>query len=116
MRFSKLARFFLFSALLGLFSLSANADSLYSTSAAAVIGASTADAVSSWHRPELNPVLGSQFDARSVAIKGALAAVSLGFQHIALRHRPDLRRKFTWLNFGTSAVVGGVAVRNWRVQ
>src|SRR5689334_13204323 len=76
---------------------------LYRWSVAAVIGANAADVASSWKGREANPVLagpGTQFGVTSVAVKSGFVAASLLVQHTVLRHRPDLYKKLSWINFG----------------
>jgi len=93
--------------------------SLYRWSIAAVVAANAADVASSWSQQEANPVIaggGAQFGASSVAIKTGFVAASLVIQHVALRHRPDLYKRLSWLNFGTAGVLGGVANYNMRVR
>jgi hypothetical protein len=92
---------------------------LYRWSIAAVVAANAADVASSWSQQEANPVIaggGAQFGASSMAIKTGFVAASLVIQHVALRHRPDLYKKLSWLNFGTAGVLGGVANYNMRVR
>jgi len=92
---------------------------LYRWSIAAVVAANAADVASSWSQQEANPVIaggGAQFGATSMAIKTGFVAASLVIQHVALRHRPDLYKKLSWLNFGTAGVLGGVANYNMRVR
>jgi len=91
--------------------------SLYRWSMAAVIAANGADAISSWHGQEANPVIGSgQFGYSSIAIKSGFVGSSLLIQHIILRHRPDLYKKLAWLNFGTAGLLGGVAAHNMQIR
>ena len=92
---------------------------LYRWSIAAVVAANAADVASSWSKQEANPVIGgggAQFGASSMAIKTGFVAASLVIQHVALRHRPDLYKKLSWLNFGTAGVLGGVSNYNMRMR
>ena len=92
---------------------------LYRWSLASVLAANVADVASSWSQQEANPVVsggGAQFGVTSAAIKTGFVATSLLVQHIALRHRPDLYKKLSWMNFGTAGVLGGVAKYNMGVR
>jgi len=88
---------------------------LYRWSLAAAAAGSAADASSSWSHPEANPLLGSpgsNFDARSVALKSALLGASFLIEYYALRHNPNLYRHFAWLNFAIAGAFGGAAAHN----
>jgi hypothetical protein len=90
---------------------------LYRLAAAAVGNA--ADAFSSWHRPEANPLLaaqGSEFDGRSVLLKSALVGASFLIERWALRQNPRLYRTFAWLNFTIAGLLGGVVAHNMALR
>jgi hypothetical protein len=92
-----------------------NGRALYQWSLAAVAGGNAADAFSSWHQPEANPLLagrGSEFDGRSVLLKSAFVGASFLIEHWALRQNPRLYRTFAWLNFTIAGVLGGVVAHN----
>ena len=94
----------------------AQGQTFYRWSLASIVASSAADSVSSWHKSEANPVLGPQFDARSLAIKSALIGGSLLIEHFAIQHNLRLYRAFGWLNLGVSVGLGAVAVHNTRVH
>jgi hypothetical protein len=87
---------------------------IYRWSLVTLLAANGADAVTSWQRPEVNPILGSsgRFDGTSVAIKAGMVGATLLVQHVILRHRPDLQRKMAWFNFTASGVLGAAAFYN----
>ena len=91
----------------------------YGWSVAVLAASSTADAASSWRRPEANPVLagsGSTFGAGSVAVKLGLVGSSFLLERLVLRHRPDLYRRVAWLNFGIAGALGAVVRHNISVR
>lgn len=92
-----------------------NGQTLYRWSLAAMAAGNAADTFSSWHQPESNPLLaspGSEFDARSVALKSAFVGVSFLIERWALHQNPRLYRTFAWLNFTVAGVLGGVVAHN----
>jgi hypothetical protein len=91
----------------------------YRWSLVAVIAANAADSASSWRKAEANPMVarpGAQFGTTSLALKSAFVVTSLVLQHIALRHRPDLRQRMAWVNLATSGVLTGITRWNVTVQ
>lgn len=87
----------------------------YRWSLAAVTAANTADAISSWHLRESNPLLAgsnSYFDSRSVAIKSLFLSASFFIEHWALRHNPTLYRTFAWINVAIAGGLSAVVVHN----
>lgn len=84
----------------------------------ALLAGSTADMVSSYGQPELNPILASngQFNAKSVGIKfGIVGGIAVG--EVLLLHRhPEMTRTVEIVNFTGAGVTGGVAARNWRIR
>jgi hypothetical protein len=91
-------------------------DALYYSSVGVLASGNAADSISSWQRSEVNPVLGSTFDGRSLAIKSAILASSVALQRYAIHKTPQMRRPLTWLNFAVGATLGGVAIRNFRFE
>jgi hypothetical protein len=87
---------------------------MYGWSVAALVAANVADVASSWSQTEANPVLGrtAQFGIGSMAIKSGLVGTTLAIEYLALRHRPDFRKRLAWLNFGASGALGAVAAHN----
>lgn len=82
------------------------------------VGATSADAVSSWGRPELHPLLRSsdgRFGARGLAVKAGLCgAVELVKWRLAKRRPQD--RWVRSLSLGPAVAFGSVAARNWRLR
>jgi hypothetical protein len=81
----------------------------------ALTAAHTADAVTSWNKRELNPVLSapaSAFGWQSMAIKMAFAGASVSIQAVLLHRHPELAKKFAALNVVQAGVIGGVAIHN----
>ena len=90
----------------------------YRWSVAALISANAADAASSWKRQEVNPLLGgnSTFGPRALAYKAGFTGASLLIEHLALKHRPEMRRKFAWLNLGVAVALTFVSIQNFHIQ
>jgi len=91
----------------------------YRWSVVAVVAANAADAVSSWNTQEANPFVagpGTQFGVASLAIKSGFVVTSLLIQRVALRHRPDWRKRMAWMNVITAGVLGQVARHNLSVR
>jgi hypothetical protein len=87
----------------------------YRWSVMAIVAGNAADALSSWHHPEANPVLahpGAAFDMRSVALKAGFLGGSLLIEHWALSHNPRLYRRLAWMNVAIAGGLGGVAMYN----
>jgi hypothetical protein len=87
----------------------------YRWSVVAVVAGNAADAMSSWHHLEANPVLakpGATFDTRSMALKAGFLGASLLIEHWALRHNPRLYRSIAWMNVAIAGGFGGVAAYN----
>lgn len=82
------------------------------------LGATSADAATSWGRVELNPLLRSadgRFGARGLGLKlGLFGAVELVKWRLAKRYPRE--RWVRVLSLGPAAAFGGVAVRNWSVR
>jgi hypothetical protein len=85
------------------------------------------DAASSYGKLELNPALAGgthRFDAGSVGIKAGIFGGSVAAEYLVMRrlsaHNPraaaQAMKIFSLINFGSGAVSGGVAVRNWRIK
>jgi hypothetical protein len=80
----------------------------------AMVGSTTADAVSSWHRHESNGLLassGGTFGAQGVAIKGGIAALVLAPQIIFRKHR-DWHAAFAVGNFAEAGIFAGATIHN----
>jgi len=101
--------------LLFLFLLPARAEEWKKTwevSVGALVAANVADAATSWGLRESNPLLGSRFDGKSVAIKGGLVGGSLVLQALLIKRHPRIAKKLAIINFGVSAGLAGVAWHN----
>lgn len=86
----------------------------YRWSVVALLSANIFDVASSWKMQEENPVLGRgvQFGVGSMAIKSALVGTTFVLEYVALRHRPDYRKRLAWINFGASGALSAVAAHN----
>ena len=84
----------------------------YRASQAAFLGAHALDVHSSWGKPEVNALLGSQFGWRAVAIKSAVAG---GMIYAQERSPKRWRRYWTIANYAAAGVISAVAVRNYGV-
>jgi len=84
----------------------------------AMTAATTADAVSSWHKQESNGLLASSngtFGGRGVALKAGIAAGFLTPQIIFRKHR-DWHAAFAVGNFAEAGIFTGAAIHNFRVK
>lgn len=82
----------------------------------ALLAANGADAVTSWQRPELNPLLGPQFGVHSAAIKfGAIGGI-IAAESLLLRRRPELQRTLAVGNFALAGALGSAAIHNQVTQ
>jgi hypothetical protein len=84
----------------------------------AMTAATTADAVSSWHKQESNGLLASSngtFGGRGVALKAGIAAGFLAPQIIFRKHR-DWHAAFAVGNFAEAGIFTGAAIHNFRVK
>ena len=90
----------------------------YRWSVTALIAANATDAASSWKHQEVNPLLGgsSTFGTRALAYKAGFTGASLLIEHFALKHRPEMRRKFAWLNLGIATALTIVSIQNFQIQ
>ena len=82
----------------------------------ALATATTADAVSSWNRPESNPILRNsdgQFNARGAGIKIGLAGSVALAQYFLARKGPKAERVSAFANLAAAGVFTGAAIRNW---
>ena len=86
----------------------------WNISVAFFVGAQVMDTMSSRGAIETNPVLGrGQFGGRQMAIKSGIGAGVMLAERMILRKHPETQRFWTWANYGTSAAIAAVAVRNW---
>jgi hypothetical protein len=91
---------------------------LWKVSIATMLAASAFDAASSMGKSEQNPLLRSSdgtFGTKGVALKFGLVGASLVPQMI-FRNRKDLRRLFTIINFGDTAMFTAIGVHNLGVK
>ena len=90
---------------------------LWLTSAIAMLGATAADAGTSWSYNEGNGILASHngsFGARGLGIKMGTAGGLLVPQYL-LRHHKDFRSKFIAANFAEAGIFGVTAIHNVRL-
>lgn len=91
---------------------------IWKISIATALAASAFDAASSMGKSEQNPLLQSSngtFGAKGIAVKFSLMGASLVPQLI-LRKRTDLRKIFTIINFGDTAMFATIGVHNLGVK
>jgi hypothetical protein len=91
---------------------------VWKVSIATMLAASAFDAASSLGKSEQNPLLRSSdgtFGTKGVALKFGLVGASLVPQ-IIFRNRKDLRRLFTIVNFGDTAMFTAIGVHNHGVK
>lgn len=91
---------------------------LWKVSIATMLASSAFDAASSMGKSEQNPLLRSSdgtFGTKGVALKFGLVGASLVPQ-IIFRNRKDLRRLFTIVNFGDTAMFTAIGVHNLGVK
>jgi len=89
---------------------------LWKVSLVALAGATTVDAVSSWNRPEANPILrnsNGQFNAQGVGIKIGLVGTMALAQYFLVRKAPRSERAFAVANFAAAGAFGVAAIHNW---
>ena len=83
-------------------------------SLATLVAAQTADAVTSWHKRELNPLLADgdeRFGVRSSVVESSLFAGVAFSEHLL----PSHRRVATLANFAAAAAYGYFSWRNSRI-
>jgi hypothetical protein len=91
---------------------------IWKISIASMLSATAFDAASSWGKSEQNPLLASSngtFGAKGVAIKASLAGVSLVPQLI-FRNNKGLRKVFTIINFGDTAMFTAIGTHNLGIK
>jgi hypothetical protein len=93
---------------------------LWRVSVVALAAANCMDVQSSWGKRELNPALAGsrgEFGARGALLKAGITGGVVALEYLFLRvGRPrKLTRGLAIVNFGNAALVGSVAVRNWRL-
>lgn len=91
----------------------------YRWSAASLLAATTADAVSTAGLQERNPLLRSRdgsLSTRGVGIKYGIAVGTLVAQHFVLRRHPERRKLAAVVNFATAAGFSVIAAHNFKVR
>ena len=93
---------------------------LWRVSVATLAAANVIDARSSWGKRELNPNLSgsdARFGREGALIKMGIVGGLFVVESLVLRHRPTSRfyRGVALVNFGSSAVTGATAIRNFGV-
>jgi hypothetical protein len=92
---------------------------LWWASQVALVGATAADAASSWHQKELNPILagpGGRFGGRGLAIKGATIGVTLSLENILALRAHKRPKALAIVNLAAAGVTGATAARNWGMK
>lgn len=89
---------------------------VFKWSLAALMAGNAADGVSSWQRPEMNPILGPQFNSRAVAIKFGIVGATALLERALVKKHPELAKGFAVANFTAAGVFTGVAIRNLRQE
>lgn len=72
------------------------------------------DSLSSWGKPELNPLLGHEFRVRGVLTKALGTAIIVGAEHLPAFKRHKRAAKV--FNYVVGSVSVGVAWRNFHVN
>ena len=93
---------------------------LWQFSIAALAISNVMDAHSSWGKRELNQNLADgngSFGMHSALMKAGIVAGVCTVEYLVLRRHPStsLYRKLSFVNFGGTAVTGGMAIRNYGV-
>jgi hypothetical protein len=93
---------------------------LWRVSVAALAAANVMDARSSWGKHELNPTLSGnngRFGREGSLIKLGIVGGMFAVESLVLRHRPASKfyRGLALINFGSAAVTGATAIRNFGV-
>ena len=91
---------------------------MWLASIGAMVGATTLDAYSSWHKQESNGLLASsngQFGGKGVALKAGITSGVL-LPQILLRKHKDWRTTFAVSNFAEAGIFAGAAVHNFGVK
>lgn len=89
---------------------------LWKWSVATLISANALDIASSYGLKEGNPLLGTRFDGRSLAIKSGLTAGQLVAQYFVLRKHPERRRTAAIVNFAIAGGLGIVSAHNFGIR
>lgn len=82
-------------------------------SSTALVAAATADAVSSWHKQERNPLLGQTFGGRGVAIKAGIIGGIILAEWLLRKRSRTFERSFVIINSGAAAATGVAAAYNF---
>lgn len=87
----------------------------------AVLGTThTLDTVSSWNQYEANPLArnsaGRFSPAKGISLKTGIVLGTVLFQRYLLKRYPKADRAFAIQNYCAAGVIGGIAVRNWKVR
>lgn len=92
---------------------------IYRWSVGAVVAGMAADSATSWGRMEANPILrdgSGRFGGRGLALKSGLTVGGLVVTHLVVRKQPALAKPAAVVNFAAAGVLGGVAIRNERMN
>lgn len=89
---------------------------LWKWSVSTLISANALDVASSYGLKEGNPLLGTRFNGRSLAIKSGLTAGQLVAQYFVLRKHPERRRTAAIVNFAIAGGLGIVSAHNFGIR
>ncbi len=84
-----------------------------------LVATQSLDAASSYGYRELNPLLADPngaFGMRATALKFSVVGMLIGAEYLLAKRSPRAARLFTKLNWASSAVTSGIAVRNYVVR
>ena len=80
----------------------------------------TLDTMSSWNQYEANPLarsaIGIFSPAKGIALKTGIVVGTMLFQRYILKRHPKVSRAFAIQNYCIAGMIGGIAVRNWKVR
>jgi hypothetical protein len=88
---------------------------MWKMSIAVLAAAAAADALSSWNKRELNPVLAGsngRFGARGLAVKSLITGGAIGGQLFLVRRNPEASKAAAIANFGMSGMFAAAAAHN----
>jgi hypothetical protein len=86
---------------------------LWAWSVVLMSASTTGDAVTSWHQPESNPLLGDRgkFDGKSLSIKIGATAGMVAIEMLIRRKRDD-RNMSAIMNLSATGIFTGAAIHN----
>lgn len=84
-----------------------------------LVATQSLDIASSYGMRELNPLLAGpngEFGAKGIAIKTGTTAAIVGVEYLIVKKWPSSARILSKVNWGTSAVTGVIAARNFAIK